>query len=114
MGSRGHRRGWRKATWALVIWSIGIAIWLIVGLSSRGCQDEEGTISQTICTVGTAVGIGVILAVGVAGFVVLSLIWLMSRPRLRICPSCGDDVEKGSTVCGACGHDFSNGGDLST
>jgi putative copper export protein len=111
MASEQQRHRWRKATWALVVWSIGITIWMIVGLSSRDCQDEDGTIKTTICEVGTAVGTGVIAVVGVMGFVVLSLIWLMSRPRLRICPSCGNDVEKGATACGTCGHDFSVGDD---
>lgn len=107
MGSNRQQHRWRKATWALVVWSVGIVIWFIVGLSSRDCQGEETSIKRTICDIGTAVGTGAIAVVGFMGFVVLALIWLMSRPRLRICPSCGDDVEKGATVCGACGHDFS-------
>jgi len=97
---------WRKATWALIVWSLGIFAWFIVGLSSRGCQEEEGGIKQTVCEVGTGVGIAVILLIGFMGFVVLSLIWLMSRPKLRTCPTCGRDVKKGLTVCAACGHDF--------
>ena len=30
---------------------------------------------------GTVIGVGVVLAVGFAGFVVLSLIWFMTRPQ---------------------------------
>jgi hypothetical protein len=99
---------WRWATWALLIWSFGVAVWLVVGLSSRGCQDEDGDIKQTWCEIGTGVGVGVIVAIGFMGFVVLSLIWLMSRPRLRTCPTCGNDVCKGVTVCESCGHDFAS------
>jgi hypothetical protein len=97
---------WRPATWALIVWSAGITIWLVAGLSTRGCQDDDGAISQTVCEIGTGVGVGVILVVGFMGFVVLSLIWLMSRRRRRMCPVCGNDVERGVTVCPACGHDF--------
>lgn len=111
MASTRMRRRWRKATWALVVWSIGITIWFIVGLSSRDCQDEDGTIKATTCEIGTAVGISTIAVIGFMGFIVLSLIWLMSRPRLRICPTCGNDVDKGATVCGTCGRDFSVGDD---
>jgi len=101
-------RRWRKATWALVIWSLGILVWLLVGLSSRGCAEESGDIKQTWCEVGTGVGIAVIVVIGFMGFVLLSLVWLMSRPRVRICPTCGNDVKKGVTVCEACGHDFAS------
>jgi hypothetical protein len=99
---------WRWATWALIIWSSGILIWLIVGLSSRGCQEEDGDIKQTWCEIGTGVGVGVILVIGFMGFVVLSLIWLMTRRKLRTCPICGNDVKKGVTVCASCGHDFAS------
>jgi hypothetical protein len=46
------------------------------------------------------------VGLGFMGFVVLSLIWLMSRPKVRTCPICGNDVNKGVTLCGSCGHDF--------
>jgi hypothetical protein len=32
---------WRKATWALILWSLGILAWFIVGLSSRGCREDS-------------------------------------------------------------------------
>jgi hypothetical protein len=97
---------WRKATWALILWSLAILLWLTLGLLSRDCQEEGGDIEEAVCQVGTGVGIGVIVMIGFMGFVVLSLIWLMSRPRLRVCPTCGNEVKRGVTVCQSCGHDF--------
>jgi hypothetical protein len=37
---------------------------------------------------------------------VLGLVWLMSRPKYRQCPRCGNDVKKGFTVCKSCNFDF--------
>jgi hypothetical protein len=89
-----------------MIWTAGILVWSIIEVSSRGCQAEDGDIKQTWCEVGTAVGISVIFVIGFMGFVVLSLVWLMTHARLRACPACGNDVKRGVTVCRACGHDL--------
>jgi hypothetical protein len=42
-------------------------------LSSSACHDAAGA--------GTAIGIGVLLFVWFFGFIVLSIIWFMSRPQ---------------------------------
>jgi len=44
------------------------------------------------------------------GFIVLSLIWFMTRRKGRTCPHCGEDVKKGRTTCKNCGYDFTIGG----
>jgi hypothetical protein len=91
-----------------MIWTAGILVWSIIGVSSRGCQDEDGDIKQTWCEVGTGVGISIIFVIGFMGFVVLSLVWLMTHAGLRACPACGNDVKSGVTVCRSCGHDFAS------
>jgi predicted amidophosphoribosyltransferase len=40
------------------------------------------------------------------GFVVLALVWLMSRPSRRLCPRCGNEAKKGLTVCPSCKYEF--------
>jgi predicted amidophosphoribosyltransferase len=40
------------------------------------------------------------------GFIVLSLVWFMTRPRSRLCPKCGSDVRRGTTICAKCGYEF--------
>jgi predicted amidophosphoribosyltransferase len=40
------------------------------------------------------------------GFVVFSLVWLMSRPDRRLCPVCGEQVKKGLITCSKCGYNF--------
>ena len=50
-----------------------------------------------------------ILAIGFFGFVFLSLIWFMTKPRGRDCPACGELVRRGDTICKDCGYDFVTG-----
>lgn len=93
----------RKATWALIIWCAIILIWVIAGSSSANCEQQD---YQGACEAGTGIGVVLILILGFFGFVFLSLIWLMSRPKNRVCPQCGSDVKKGLTACSSCGFDF--------
>lgn len=101
---------WRKATWAIVIWCVLILIWAISGGASSDCASETTDLNQSACEAGTGLGIVIILLIGFFGFVFLSFIWLMSRPRKRDCPRCGEDVKKGVMVCSHCGFDFSTMG----
>jgi TM2 domain-containing membrane protein YozV len=96
----------RKATWALVIWCALILIWAIAGAAGNECANEATELNQSACEAGTGIGVLLILFIGFFGFVFLSLIWIMSRPRKRQCPACGEDVNKGLTACPSCGFDF--------
>ena len=53
-------RNWRKMTWALVLWSAGIVVFMFVG--------------------GPGISLG---AIGVLGLVVLGILWFMTRPLWR-------------------------------
>jgi hypothetical protein len=80
---------WRKATWVLLIWNVLMVIWIVGGLSSAGnnCAGETGDM-LTACQAGTAIGAGVaislIITIWFIGFIVLGLIWLMSRPKENV------------------------------
>ena len=51
---------WRKMTWALVLWSAGIVVFMFVG------------------------GLGISsVAIGVVGLIVLVILWFMTRPLWR-------------------------------
>jgi len=106
---------WRKMTWVLLGWCVLILIWAVAGGASNNsrsyCEAHPSAyLSQKACeeahNVGTGLGVALILFIGFIGFVFLSLIWLMTRPKRRTCPVCGEDVKRGLTVCGNCGHDF--------
>lgn len=107
----GRRDGfpwWRKATWALVVWSGIIAAWAIGGAAGNDCGSERTELNQSACKAGTGLGVAFILFIGFCGFVILALIWLMTRPARRVCPACGVRVKEGLTRCPGCGHDFAD------
>ena len=97
------RPHWRKMTWLLIVWCVLILIWAVGGASSNNCAQQT---YKAACQAGTGIGVVLILGLGFFGYVFLSLIWFMTRPRHRDCPVCGNAVKRGSTVCASCGHDF--------
>jgi hypothetical protein len=101
-------RHWRKMTWVLWGWTILCAIWLGTGIASVNTKDCGG-LSQSACSAATHVGEGIgvfaIFIVWLLVFLVLSLIWFMTRPK-RSCPRCGRNVKTGVTQCQGCGYDF--------
>jgi hypothetical protein len=102
---------WRKATWALVVFNVLMLIWLIAGIASAsGDATSCGSLDQQTCnaarSVGTGIGVTILIVIWFIGFVIFSLIWLMSRPHRRQCPACGNEVKRGLTTCPTCGHSF--------
>lgn len=95
---------WRKATWALIIWCVLILFWIIAGASESNCAGD------TACEAGTGIGLVIVALIGFFGFLFLSLIWFMSRPKTRSCPRCGEDVKKGRMICPSCQFDFATFG----
>jgi hypothetical protein len=86
---------WRKMTWTLIIFTGIMIAWMIGGASSA---TDSHAISQCVANAGGALsaqdcqsasqagaGIGVALLIGLwfMGFVVLSLVWFMTRPKHR-------------------------------
>lgn len=107
-------RHWRKMTWVIWLWCAAIIVWAVAGGGSaaNSCTHKRGDAflnahdAQQACQAGAGIGIAIILVIGFFGFVFLAFIWLMSRPRGRTCPVCGENVKRGRTTCKACGHDF--------
>jgi hypothetical protein len=58
--------------------------------------------------IGTGLAVAAILGVWFVGFIILSIIWFMTRPARRVCPACGTEARKGQTVCKKCGHNFAS------
>lgn len=100
----------RKATWALIVWSVLMLLWAISVGDAVGdaCTTEQANrgACQLGATLGGGVALVVILVIWLVGFLVLSVIWFMSRPQRRLCPACGHTAKKGEFTCRRCGFDF--------
>ncbi len=101
----------RKATWALLIFSVLMLIWLIAGIAGNsGNATNCGSLSQADCNtaagIGTGIGVSILILIWFLGFVVLGIIALLTRPSKRTCPACGNDVKKGLRACNKCGFNF--------
>ena len=108
---------WRKMTWVLLIWTAIFAIWIITGVNNNASHSHAYCVAhqspyvsihdcETAAGAGTAIGLTVVFLLWFIGFLVLALVWIMSRPRRRSCPACGQDVKKGKTTCPNCGYSF--------
>lgn len=104
---------WRKMTWVLNIWNLIFLIWIIAGISDRASKNCPPGPNHQLCVsasdAGTGIGVGIVFLLWFLGFVVLSIIWFMTRRAGRVCPHCGEDVKKGRTTCKKCGYDFTTG-----
>jgi hypothetical protein len=106
---------WRKMTWLIWVFTALMFIWMIGGASSNADSCSEyaiGTSARSACEAGTDIGTGlgivVLFFIWFIGFIILSIIWFMTRPSRRVCPVCGNEVKKGRTTCRKCGYDFAN------
>lgn len=95
-------------TWVLNLWNVIFLVWIIVGIADRTSKNcaKGDQLCINASDAGTSIGVGLIIVLWFLGFVVLSLVWFMSRPRHRQCPRCGEDVKKGATACKKCGYDY--------
>jgi hypothetical protein len=79
------RPHWRKMTWALIAWTGLMGVWIATAIGSAGDAKNCGTLSQKACNdaanVGTGIGVVLLFLLWGFGFVILSLIWFMSRPN---------------------------------
>jgi hypothetical protein len=103
------RQSKRRITWVSFGWTLVAAIlaYLIYRhnqhvcdtslLGARGCKDVGAEPSYW----------SPFVRVWVVGMVVLGIVWLVIRPKRRVCPVCGENVQKGRQACPSCGHDFS-------
>jgi hypothetical protein len=100
---------WRKMTWVIVVFTVVMAA-LIVGGAGTTTTCPPGTANcdayQAGATVGKGLGVAALLGVWFIGFIILSIIWFMTRPARRVCPACGQEARKGQTVCKKCGYNF--------
>lgn len=87
--ARAGRPRWRKMTWVLAGWcALVVVVAVVLGVTAaHRCthQPDQALVRAhggvEVCHASVGVGIAVILVLGAVGLAVLSLIWLVSRPR---------------------------------
>jgi hypothetical protein len=106
---------WRKMTWLILIFTGIMIVWAYAGTRGEECsQYAVGTSDRDFCdageTIGTGIGVSLLFCIWFIGFIILSVIWFMSRGGAnrsqRLCPVCGSQTKPGQTVCKKCGYDY--------
>lgn len=102
------RPGWRKMTWVVIVWCVVMAVWLVAaaGQGDNCAHETYRSACEAGSDVGKGIGVVFIWFFWFFGFLALSLIWFMTRPKGRDCPACGQNVKRGRTVCQGCRYDF--------
>lgn len=102
---------WRFMTWVFLAFNALMLFWVIAG-SMAASNSADCLPGDDLCEgandLGTAIGVGFVMVLWFVGFVILGLLWIMTRSRRRACPVCGHAVKNGIVVCASCGHDFRN------
>lgn len=102
---------WRIFTWVILAFNLIMLIWVVSAIAANAstCSGLTGD-ALTNCklnNVGTGIGVTALIVLWALGDIILGVLWLVTRPRTRDCPVCGNNVRRGSTRCVACGYDFS-------
>ena len=71
-------RNARKMSWVLVAWTAFFAWWVFGGLTNADCTNSA---YPDACLAGAGVGVMLVIGLWFIGFVVLSIVWFMSRPK---------------------------------
>jgi len=103
---------WRVFTWFILAFNAFMLAWVIDAIASYSstCDGLTGD-TLTNCEAGN-VGVGLaatwLFVLWALGDVILGVLWLITRPRTRMCPVCGSGVSRGMTRCRRCGYDFAH------
>jgi len=76
----------RKATWGLVIWTGLMVAWLVSGLinvsNNASCTGDYSAYCQAGTAIGAGVGVVFIGGLWFMGFIVGSVVWFASKPKV--------------------------------
>ena len=79
-------RHWRKMTWAILVWTAVFVLWGATGMGAvsaecTGLAGDELATCQAATAIGGGIGLTLIFMLWFVGFIVLALVWLMTRPK---------------------------------
>jgi hypothetical protein len=81
---RKPRRGifGKLVKWAFILFNVLMLVWLIAGMNAAANATQPGTeAGKAGAAIGTAIGAGLIIALWVAGDIILGLFVLFTRPK---------------------------------
>lgn len=106
----GFLPGWRIFSYVILLFNVLMLVWIIAGAASSSGAHNCGSLDSSTCAAannaGTAIGVGILIVLWALGDVILGVLWMVTRPRGRDCPACGERVKRGVMRCGSCGFDF--------
>jgi hypothetical protein len=98
----------RTTTRVLIGWTIAAAFlaFLIYRHNQHVC--EQSLLGQDGCELAGAAPSfwQPFFVIWLLGLGIGAIVWAVRRPKKRLCPVCGTDVQPGVTACTSCGHDF--------
>jgi hypothetical protein len=108
---------WRVATWLFLFVNAAMAAWLISALArvsneNVNCGVLDLQTCQNLYNAGVGIGVAFILLIWLIVFIVMSLLWIMTKPARRLCPVCGETVRKYDSICDYCQYDFFQAGQV--
>lgn len=69
-------------TWALIVWCALMAFWIAAGATGTNCgRYAADSAERAGCEAGAGIGIAGLVFLWFLGFVVLALVWFMTRPK---------------------------------
>jgi hypothetical protein len=77
-------RNWRKMTWAILIWTVLMFMWIVGGASAAGATPVTNEYEEAGRAIGTGIGVTMLFMLWFVGFIILSIIWFMSRPKNNV------------------------------
>jgi hypothetical protein len=71
-------------TWAIVIWTVLMGIWIVAGGSAAASTPASSEAEQVGVAIGTGIGVTLLFMLWFVGFIILSTVWFMSRPKSSV------------------------------
>ena len=77
-------RNWRKMTWTILIWTVVMGVWIVGGGSAASSTPTSNDAEAVGVAIGTGIGVTMLFMLWFIGFIILALIWFMSRPKNNV------------------------------
>jgi len=73
-------RSWRKSTWAIAIWTVLMAFWIVSGISATA----DGASQSEAYAAGATIGVTLVFMLWLLVLAPLALVWFATRPKNNV------------------------------